>query len=112
MSEVGDQLRAMADLYDQRNEMYKDNYLRFGVIMDTLFPDGMVVKGPWAWNRLGMFVQVVSKQTRYAAQWDSGHDDSLDDTSVYAQMLKQVDSLAMPVFRGSDEADTTNQERT
>lgn len=103
MSKVGDQLRAMADLYDERNKLYKDNYMKFGRIMDALFPDGLMIKGVKDWNRLGMFVQVMSKQTRYAAQWDEGgHADSMDDTSVYAQMLREVDEMEEKPLAGID----------
>lgn len=91
---VGEQLRKAAGIYDERNALYGDNYLRFGFIMERLFPDGLKIKTADDWNRLGMFVQASSKFTRYAANWDrGGHPDSLDDLSVYAQMLQEVDHL-------------------
>jgi hypothetical protein len=37
---------------------------------------------------------MVSKITRYANCWSSGHDDSLDDLSVYTMMLRELDGEA------------------
>lgn len=96
---VPDQLRKAAEIYEQRNTLYGDNYKRFGPIMKLLFPDGIMVKYDDDWNRLGILVQVVSKLTRYAQNFkEGGHADSLDDMAVYAMMLKELDAefLAEP----------------
>lgn len=91
---VPEQLRAAATIYEQRNKLYGDNYLRFGHVMAILFPAGLTLKTPDDFNRYGILTQIVSKQTRYAAQFNAGgHDDSLDDSSVYSMMLKEVDHL-------------------
>lgn len=92
MSWVGDRLRKAADIYDERNALYGDNYKRFGHIMVVLFPDGITLKTPDDWNRFGVYVQKMAKVTRYAAQWNNGgHEDSLDDDAVYSQMLQELD---------------------
>ena len=84
-----------AELYAQRNLLYKDNYKRFGTVMTELFPDGLVLKNVHDFNRLGIFVQVIAKVTRYAAQFAAGgHEDSLDDIAVYSMMLKELDAMA------------------
>jgi len=43
-------------------------------------------------NRMGCLNMIVGKLIRYASNWDKGgHKDSLDDISVYAQMLNEID---------------------
>ena len=92
---VPEMLEEAAEVYRQRNELYKDNYLRFGEIMQTLFPDGLFLGTKEEFNRFGIFVQCVAKLTRYGAQFnEGGHDDSALDASVYFQMLRQVDNIA------------------
>jgi hypothetical protein len=88
---VPEMLRECADLYEQRNALYGDNYRRFGYFMARLFPAGVRVETPDDWNRIGIFVQVAAKLSRYANQWEHGHRDSLDDMAVYAMMLRELD---------------------
>jgi hypothetical protein len=86
-------LREAAQVFEQRNEMYGDNYKKFGAIMNDIFPDGFTIDNPQDWNRFGILIQVVSKLTRYAENFNrGGHDDSLVDLSVYAHMLRELDT--------------------
>jgi len=92
MRTVPELLRAAAEIYEERNKLYGDNYKRFGKVMEVLFPNGLTLKTTDDFNRFGVFVQIVSKQTRYAEMFSrGGHPDSLDDTSVYAMMLRELD---------------------
>jgi hypothetical protein len=92
MKTVPDMLRDAAKLYEVRNAFYGDNYKRFGPIMDMLFPNGIELKSSDDFNRFGIFVQVVSKVTRYAEMFTrGGHPDSLDDNAVYSMMLQELD---------------------
>jgi hypothetical protein len=91
---VPDDLRAKADLYQQRNAIYGDNYKRFG-------PALLALTGPIQletaedFNRFGILVQLFGKVSRYAMNFaNGGHDDSLDDAAVYAMMLKELDNEA------------------
>lgn len=87
-------LHALGDLYEERNKLYGDNYKKFGNVMSAMFPEGMTLRGADDFNRIGLFVQVVSKIGRYAEQFDKdGHEDSLDDLAVYSQMLAEVDRM-------------------
>ena len=44
------------------------------------------------WNRLCLLFMMASKLSRYCASYtNGGHPDSLDDNSVYAQMLNEID---------------------
>jgi len=94
---VPDSLRAAAEIYEERNKMYRDNYKNFGKVWLALFPDGISTTSAEdpvaACNRLGIMVQMVGKLTRYAANFNrGGHDDSLDDLAVYTMMLKELDA--------------------
>ena len=92
-SRVPELLKEKAKLYEQRNAMYGDNYKRFGAIMQLLFPGGITLANEDDHNRFGVFVQIVSKVTRYAAQFEvGGHPDSMDDIAVYAMMLQELDT--------------------
>jgi hypothetical protein len=94
MSYVEDQLKAKAELYAERNKLYGDNYKTFGAIMRLLLGD-VALSSDDDFRRFGVLVQVVSKITRYAERFaDGGHPDSLDDTAVYAMMLKELDEEA------------------
>jgi hypothetical protein len=87
-----DILEAGAATYRERNSQYGDNYLKFGKVMMALFPHGVELCSVEQWNRFGVFVQCVSKLTRYAAQAESGHfhRDSAHDLMVYAAMLEEL----------------------
>jgi hypothetical protein len=61
--------------------------------MKALFPDPLLLTTEQDWNRLGVFVQVLSKVSRYAENFNrGGHDDSLLDMAVYAAMLRELDA--------------------
>lgn len=94
MKKVPEMLRDAASIYEERNKLYGDNYKRFGSIMRELFPQGLELKTEDEFNRYCVFIQVVSKITRYAENFiRGGHADSLDDMAVYAMMLQELDAL-------------------
>lgn len=91
------ELRAKADLYKERNALYGDNYKRFGTILSLILgPNTKLDAGDAEqMNRFGIFVHLVGKLTRYGEQFSrGGHRDSLDDLSVYAMMLAELDEEA------------------
>lgn len=91
-SPVPDFLHSLASIYEQRNSIYGDNYKKFGRIMSTILGE-RTFQSAEDFNRFGIFVQMISKITRYAENYDrGGHEDSLDDLCVYAMMLKELDS--------------------
>ena len=92
---VPERLRALADLYEKKNEEYGDAYKN----MDSLAM-GMglsALQGPneeryITWDRLAILCVMMYKMQRYAARiYDGGHSDSLDDLAVYAMMLREID---------------------
>jgi hypothetical protein len=90
--EAGDRLRKLAELRDERKELYGDNYLRAGYAMAFMLGQ-VTLKSPRDYVRMGLLVQEFSKLSRYSIQWKEGHQDSLDDLAVYAQILAEVDGM-------------------
>jgi hypothetical protein len=84
-------LSELAELFKERNGVYKDNYKTIGDFLNILFPKGLSAKTPEEFNRLCVMVNIVGKLTRYCANWQNGHEDSLNDLSVYAAMLQELD---------------------
>lgn len=89
---VPKQLKAAAAIYEERSKVYGDDYKRRGIIMKGYFPNGIVLKTEDDFSRYSIFNQLVGKIGRYAEQFkNGGHEDSLNDLSVYAQMLQELD---------------------
>jgi hypothetical protein len=85
-------LKQLAELYEQRNKLYGDTYKNHGEVVQKLFPLGITLKTVSDHNRFGVLTMIVSKLCRYASNFErGGHSDSLDDLSVYAQMLNELD---------------------
>lgn len=90
---VDQALSDLGDIFKQRNSLYGDNYKRFGPSLMSMLPAGVKIETANDMNRFALFVMIFSKVTRYANQFASGgHPDSLDDLSVYAQMLRELDA--------------------
>lgn len=92
-----DSLRAAAEIYEQRNKLYGDNYKKYG---HAFFPllKGLLVETPHDLNRMGVLHMILSKVSRYCENFNKGgHDDSLDDLAVYAMMLKELDQDCRPM---------------
>lgn len=89
---VTQSIKDLAALYEQRNAVYGDDYKRHGSIMEQLFPKGIFLKSPSDFNRYAILQNMVTKLNRYAANFpEGGHVDSLDDITVYSQMLQELD---------------------
>jgi hypothetical protein len=70
------------------------DFLNVGPSLAGLFPDGVQLNTASDFTRFALFCQAHGKLVRYASTFsEGGHQDSLDDSSVYAQLLKFVDSL-------------------
>jgi len=94
---AADVLRKALETYEQRNLVYNDNYVRLGLVMQALFPDGLTIKYAKDWERLYALLMIQVKQTRYVEQWQNGgHPDSSIDTAVYAALQKEIDDDGSP----------------
>ena len=92
-SKVADRLQAAADLFRERNAVYKNNIDMHRDLMLVLFPDGVSLNTPHDHKRMQIFSLMVVKLSRYANNWEQGgHVDTLDDLAVYTMMLQQIDS--------------------
>lgn len=88
---VPDELVAAADLFRQRQHVYGKNYKDFGPVAQAMLAN-IKLESAEDFARLGVLVQIISKLTRYCVNFNKGgHDDSLMDLSVYAQMLRELD---------------------
>jgi len=95
MTTVSKRLQELAKIHADRQKVYGDNYNHIGTVMMGMFPNGLELKSAEDFNRLHLFYHLVGKLSRYARQMPGGgHDDSLDDTAVYAMILRQFDFLA------------------
>lgn len=86
-------LEAGAKTFRERNAIYGDNYLEFGKVCSAMFPNGLHIGAGdhKSFSRLGIFIQCISKLTRYAGNLEpGGHQDSAHDLMVYAAMLEEV----------------------
>ncbi len=87
---------ALADLgaiYKERNAVYGDTYKQFGKVMRGFFPSPLTLESEEDWNRMALFFHCADKLARYAGAFGrGGHVDSLDDLSVYSQMLQEYDA--------------------
>lgn len=81
-------LDAAAATYRERNPMYGSNYLNVGEAMKGFFPNGIELKTANDHVRFHLFCWLVGKLSRYANQWEKGHQDSIHDAIVYAAMLE------------------------
>lgn len=84
-------LQRAAETFKQRAEVYGDNYKKFGQVIAALNMD-LQMRSVQDWNRFGLLIQIISKLMRYTENFSKGgHDDSLNDLSVYAAMLRSLD---------------------
>lgn len=89
--DVANELLRASELFKERSRVYGKNYKDFGPVAYTML-EGIKLETPDDFARLGVLVQIISKLTRYCANFNNGgHDDSLMDLSVYAQMLRELD---------------------
>lgn len=88
-------LEEAAELFEDRTKDYGEAYKAFGKVMVEMIPVSkrpLVLKDERDFNRMGIFVHIINKVMRYAYNFENGgHEDSLTDLSVYAQMLAQID---------------------
>lgn len=88
---VPETLHNLADLFEQRNKEYGDNYKEFGTHFYSLIKHCRVNDIRDA-NRFGILMQIMTKLSRYVMSFNKGgHKDSLHDMAVYAAMLAELD---------------------
>ena len=83
---VADILSESADIFRERNAVYKDNWDRAEKVMKALFGDSFPAA---SYAKLDIMQQIVSKLTRFAAS-DMKHEDSIKDLIVYCAIMTKL----------------------
>lgn len=92
---VPEALRKAADIFEQRNALYKDNYKKFGKWVAPLLQDRVMPKTEEEWGRFAYLLLMLHKVSRIVEQFhEGGHRDSNDDLAVYAMMLSELEEDA------------------
>jgi hypothetical protein len=86
---LADILRGMADTAEEREGDYGRADLRFGELMQALYPMGLHIETNGGFVRLGILVMIANKLLRYT-NLPRGHKDSAHDLAVYGAMLERV----------------------
>lgn len=82
-----------AELFEERNAVYGDNYLNAGAALSALFPKGLFLAGEDDFTRFHILMLQIVKLSRYCVNFtNGGHEDSIKDAAVYAAMLESIDS--------------------
>lgn len=85
-------LQGAADVYHDRNAVYKDNFRIVGRVMEALFPEGRPpLSKASEYDRWHIFELIIVKLTRYANNFDNPHEDSLLDMLPYLGILGGLD---------------------
>jgi hypothetical protein len=91
---VADNISHLRELHEERAALYGNDFLRNGAALIGMFPDGLDLRTQSDFTRYALLNQIHTKLMRYASRFhEGGHADSLDDISVYAQMLKHADEV-------------------
>jgi len=86
-------LVAAAETFRSRNAEYGAGYLKVGPIMAAFFPNGIKLETPEDHGRYHLFMLAAVKMSRYAANFEHGHPDSMRDLAAYAAMLESFDEF-------------------
>jgi hypothetical protein len=85
-------LKQLAGLYQFKNSVYGDSYKQAGYMLHELFPKGITLDKPEAFNRFCIIVHIITKLHRYCNNFDNADEpDHMKDISVYATMLLELD---------------------
>ena len=88
---AGEHLHRLADLFESRNAEYGSSYKQAGLVLARLFPNGVTLIDDGDFNRFCLIVMIIHKLKRYTENFEEGgHEDSSDDLTVYAAMLREM----------------------
>ena len=78
--------------FAKRGATYRDNHERLANMLAAAFPNGITLRSVEDHARYALYALILVKLTRYAVQWEEGHEDSTIDAAVYAAMLGARDA--------------------
>lgn len=90
---VTDILHHGAVTFEERHQIYGDNYKHIGKIIKGLFPEGIHLDKEEDMMKMYLIIMICTKLSRYAETLKSregGHKDSAHDAMVYAAMLEDL----------------------
>ncbi len=92
-STVPKRLGALGKLFAKRSAVYGRDYITVGKVFVGFFPDGIVLDSEEAFRTFYLLCFMISKINRYVKCVGRGetHEDSLNDLSVYSQMVAELD---------------------
>ena len=82
-------LLKMAETFNERNAVYKDNYTLVGKVMSAFYPSGVTLKNPDDFEKWHLFELKIIKLTRFVLS-DMTHIDSIHDDAVLSAMLETL----------------------
>jgi len=92
IDDVDSKLVELTKLHHDRSGTYGTDYLQIGPSLKAMFPEGLSLETARDFTRFALLLQAHGKLMRYAVRFHrGGHADSLNDLSVYAQILRHVD---------------------
>ena len=91
MADPIENMKKALKTFEERNKLYGKNYITHGLVMKSLFPNGVDLKTEKEYNRFGIVNMMVAKLTRYCQGWPKSHQDSIHDLGVYSFMLESLD---------------------
>lgn len=90
---IAHRLRSRAALFKRKNHDYGEVCLRVGVILNAMFPEGLLIKGEQKFSEIGLLVRMLDKMLtgtnlrfkigRQAAK-DGKISQTLDDLGIYS----------------------------
>jgi hypothetical protein len=84
--------KEIQDVFKQRSKQYKSNYMEFGKVLKSLFPEEVKLETEEDFARFAALVSVVGKLHRYTINFKKGgHKDSLVDLVNYTMILNYMD---------------------
>jgi hypothetical protein len=95
-TEGADILREIVGTLLSRDADYKGSDEMLAAVMAALFPHGVSLRSSRDHHRFHLFMLAMVKVTRYARNWENGHDDSLRDLAAYSAMLLAIDRQGEP----------------
>jgi len=93
--------KKLKELFDKKNQDYGNSHVKVGDILNILFPHGTVLREE-TFSQFGILIMLITKLVRVsnlmhnAIISEPNHQnfesmqDSLDDMSIYAQMLSDL----------------------
>ena len=92
--DISARMSRLHNVFLERNAIYGNNFYMVGDVLHALFPEGVPpLRTAEEHARFDLLSMIVGKLTRYVKSFGSGgHEDSLDDLSVYCAILASLDA--------------------